>query len=188
MRRPARSVLAVLGLTVVALASPAMSPASAHAIIDLGGVSAVAGTTTLMTLEVQHGCLPSEPTVQVQAFVGKPWRAVVPQPVDGWQTTVSRQSTGGWTITWTNLGTPIPFGTATYFPIKVAWPSQPGVYAMSVLQLCPGSSYYWNTPPTPATANSPSPPLTPRPEVQVVVKKATGTTQPTPTAGHTHPY
>ena len=42
---------------------------------------------------------------------------------------------------------------------------------MSVMQLCPGSSYYWNDKYAPATANVPSPPLTPRPEVLVVASK-----------------
>ena len=147
------------------------SPASAHGIIDLKGVSAVAGKSSVMTLEIQHGCLPSEPTLQVEAFVGAPWRAVKPQAVAGWTSSVTKQSKGGWHITWKNQGVPIPFGTATFFPISVDWPTTPGTYGMSVMQLCPGSSYYWNDKYAPATANVPSPPLTPRPEVLVVASK-----------------
>jgi uncharacterized protein YcnI len=149
----------------------AVSPASAHGIIDLKGVSAVAGKSSVMTLEIQHGCLPAEPTVQVEAFVGKPWRAVRPQPVAGWTSSVTKQAKGGWHITWKNQSAPIPFGTATFFPISVDWPTTPGTYGMSAMQLCPGSSYYWNDKYGPATAEAPSPPLTPRPEVLVVASK-----------------
>ncbi len=179
-----RIVLAVVSLifgTLVFLGA-AVSPVSAHGIIELNGVSAVAGQSSVMTLEIQHGCLPSEPTVQVEAFVGSPWRAVKPQAVPGWTSKVTRQAKGGWHITWVNQSTPIPFGTATYFPITVAWPSKPGTYGMSVMQLCPGSSYYWNDKYAPATANIPSPPLTPRPEVLVIAAKDIAAATPKATA------
>lgn len=170
---------AVTGFTALTLV--ASSPAAAHAIIELNGISAVAGKTSTMTLEVQHGCLPSNPTLEVEAFVGKPWRAVKPQPVAGWTSRVERQSIGGWHIIWTNTGEPVPFGTATFFPITVAWPKDAGVYDMTVLQLCPESSYLWDEPFGPATAEKPSPPLTPRPQVQVVAKPASTSEQSHPT-------
>ena len=82
---------------------------------------------------------------------------------------MERLARGGWQITWTNLGEPIPFGTATFFPIEVDWPTKAGTFGMRVTQQCTdGTSYDWNEKFRPATANSPSPPLTPRPEVQVV--------------------
>jgi len=154
------------------LLAPLAGTAQAHGIIDLDGVSAVAGGTSRMTLEIQHGCGTTDATIQVQAFVGKPWRAVRPHPVAGWSSTVARQDKGGWQITWTNLGAPIPFGTPIFFPITVAWPNNPGTYGMSVLQVCPTSTYYWNDEYTPATGSVTSPPLTPRPEVLVVSNSA----------------
>lgn len=167
MRRP---VLVATTVSFLAIFGPS-GPASGHAIIDLGGISAVAGRSSLMTLEVQHGCLPSEATTEVEAFVGPAWRAVEPEAVTGWQATVAPLQRGGWHITWTNLGAPIPFGTATFFPITVDWPKKPGTYGMRVTQQCTdGTSYNWNEQYRPATASSPSPPLTPRPEVQVVTK------------------
>lgn len=175
MRSFTRSAIVVAALgtftfSTILLNSPLIASASAHSIIELKGVSAVAGQTSVMTLEIQHGCLPAEPTLQVEAFVGAPWRAVKPKPLAGWTSSVTKQAKGGWHITWVNQGTPIPFGTATFFPITVSWPKNPGTYGMSVMQLCPGSSYYWNDKYTPATASSPSPPLTPRAEVLVVAK------------------
>ena len=178
MRRPDTVIVmrrhlttAGLGIALGVFASIVLlaAPASAHAIIDLDGVTAIAGKTSGMTLEIQHGCLPAEATTQVEAFVGRPWRAVRPRAVPGWQATVQRLANGGWHVTWVSLGPPIPFGTPTFFPISVGWPSKPGTYAMHVTQQCTnGTSYDWNEQYGPATADTPSPPLTPRPEVHVV--------------------
>lgn len=146
-----------------------------------------------MTLEIQHGCLPSEPTVQVEAFVGAPWRAVKPQQVSDWTSTVTQQSTGGWHVTWVKRGEPVPFGTPTHFPITVTWPKTPGTYGMSVMQVCSdGSTYYWNDKYSPASATTDSPPLTPKPEVAVVAKQGNAksrTAQPSrvfPADSHAH--
>ena len=164
----------------VLLAGVWTAPASAHAIIELGGVSAQAGRTSRMILEIQHGCLPAEATTQVEAFVGTPWRGVRPGVAAGWASAVEPLPRGGWHITWTNLGAPVPFGTPTFFPISVDWPAKSGTYGMRVTQQCTnGTAYDWNTPYGPATANSPSPPLTPRPEVKVVAKAE----RPTASAG-----
>ncbi len=171
--RLTRLALAIATIGMMAVSSPLVSTASAHAIIELNGVSAVAGTSSAMTLEIQHGCLPSEATIQVEAFVGSPWRALKPQQVDGWTSSVVKQSKGGWHVTWVKQGEPVPFGTRTFFPITVAWPKSPGTYGMSVMQLCThGTSYYWNDKYSPASATSDSPPLTPKPEVLVVAKNA----------------
>lgn len=179
------AILATVGGVTLAAGT-----ASAHAIIDLGGIRAVAGGTSLMTLEIQHGCLPSESTLGVEAFVGRPWRGVRPQPVTGWQASVAPQPNGGWRITWVNLGAPIPFGTPTFLPIEVDWPKRPGDYGMRVTQQCTsGTSYDWSTRTHPATANSPSPPLTPLPEVRVTAAGARGAAGSSPaTSGAAHPH
>jgi len=144
-------------------------PAQAHGIIDLGGVDAVAGRTSTMTLEIQHGCITtSSGTIQVQAFVGKPWGRVAPRQVDGWTVDISRLSNGGRQVTWTKQGDPQPFGTPVYFPLKVTWPTKPGVYSMKVVQACPDDITTWGTPGGPATADAPSPPITPIPQVKVL--------------------
>ena len=192
MRLLSRTVLTAATLGAFAVATPLAATASAHAIIELNGVNAVAGTTSAMTLEIQHGCLPSEPTIQVEAFVGAPWRAVKPVAVAGWTSSVTRQAKGGWHVTWVNQGAPIPFGTPAYFPLTIAWPKTAGTYGMSVLQLCTGgSSYLWNTQYSPASATADSPPLTPKPEVGVVAKKdaSHGTaSKPSSSASATHPH
>ena len=146
--------------------------ASAHAIIELNGVSAVAGKSSAMTLEIQHGCITDSPeTTQVIAFVGKPWGAVKPGSVDGWKFSVAPLADGGQQITWSVVDKPIPFSTPVFFPMTVKWPKSPGVYSMRVLQVCTGGQYLWDTPFTPATSSSPSPPLTPLPQVTVLARR-----------------
>ena len=192
MAHAVRACTGVIGVCLAVMIGPWISPASAHAIIDLNGVSAVAGQTSAMTLEIQHGCLPAEATTEVEAFVGAPWRGVRPGAVVGWTSAVEPLARGGWHITWTNLGAPVPFGTPTFFPISVDWPAKPGTYGMRVTQQCTnGTSYDWNTKYGPATANNPSPPLTPRPEVKVVAKaERPGPSATSGTAAHSgsHPH
>lgn len=162
-----RRALPAAVVFATALSVPA--PAQAHGIIDLGGVDAIAGRTSTMTLEIQHGCITqSTGTVQVQAFVGRPWGRVVPQPVAGWTVALSRLPNGGRQVTWTKEGDPQPFGTPVYFPLRVTWPGKPGTYSMKVVQACPDDITTWGTPFGPATADAPSPPITPIPQVQVL--------------------
>ena len=125
MKRRAISAVAVAACAVLAVVSaPA---ASAHAIISLGGVDAVAGQTSRMTLEVQHGCLTDEDGVlQVIASVGKPWGRLRPLPVEGWSMTQKRLPKGQ-QITWTKVdGIPQVFNVPVYFPVDVTWPSKIG--------------------------------------------------------------
>lgn len=170
MTRLHRIVLAAC-LTVAAPAAVLglAAPAQAHGIIDLDGVDAVAGRTSTMTLEIQHGCITkSTGTIQVEAFVGKPWGRVVPGPVPGWTVRSQRLASGGRQVTWTKLGDPQPFGTPVYFPLRVTWPTNPGVYSMKVVQACPDDVTVWGTPGGPATGDAPSPPITPIPQVKVL--------------------
>jgi uncharacterized protein YcnI len=166
-RRSLRYVLASTSIAGALLAA-SMPLASGHAIIDLEGQDAVAGTTSVMKLEIQHGCVDGTPgVIEVQAFVGKPWRKIRPLAVAGWTSEVKKQKKGGFQVTWKNQGEPIAFGTPVFFPVKVSWPKKPGKYGMTVFQQCPGGSTLWNTEFTAATADAPSPPLTPLPEVEV---------------------
>jgi len=164
-----RSAALLIGLVAGSLLAVS-APAQGHAIIELNGKDAMAGATSPMTLEIQHGCIDgAQETLQVQAFTGKSWGRVIPKPVTGWNSAVTKQRNGGSLITWSKQGAAAPFGTPVYFPLEVSWPKKSGIYGMSVLQVCPSSSTFWNEPFTPATANKPSPPLTPLPQVQVKV-------------------
>ncbi|MDA3021440.1 MAG: hypothetical protein O2943_02020 [Actinomycetota bacterium] len=172
MTLPSRSIptfCVALGGLVIISALVSSSPASAHAIVELNGVSAVAGKSSVLTLEIQHGCLTGQDgTTQVIAFAGKPWGAIKPAAVSGWTSLSARLADGGQQITWTSQGAPQPFGTPMFFPMTVRWPKSAGIYGLRVLQVCPSGVTWWDTPFIPATASAPAPPLTPLPQVQVL--------------------
>lgn len=185
---------AVLG--GAALSVVGASGASAHAIIDVGDTDAVASAKGTMTLEIQHGCLTNEDgVIQVLAFVGKPWGRITPKPVQGWTSKIERAGSGQ-QVTWTKIdGDPQVFNDPVYFPMTVVWPAKAGVYGMTVTQVCPSDTTTWNTPPVPAVANAPSPPITPMPQVQVMAagsENSSSSTEPSrvkanhPASGHGH--
>lgn len=160
----ALGVAAVAGLGIAAAPS-----ASAHAIVELNGDPAYAGRTSVMTLEVQHGCLANEVGIQkVVATFEKSFGKVRPKPVSGWASKVREAPRNGQRIVWVLKGAVPAFNQPTYFPMKIAWPKTPGVYGVPVTQVCDGEIDHWNIPDAPATANKPSPPLTPLPQVQVL--------------------
>lgn len=168
---PALPRIAVSGATAAIAAIAVLAsatPASAHAIIELDGAPAVAGKKSVMTLEVQHGCLQNEVGIdKVTAYFSKHFRSVKAHPVDGWSTAV-KESKKGIRVTWKLTGTRPAFNAPTFFPMTIGWPTKPGVYGLPVRQDCDGQINVWDTPGGPATADQPSPPLYPLPEVQVL--------------------
>jgi len=160
----AASLLVATGL----LASAAM-PAQAHGIIELNGKQAYAGKTSVYTMEIQHGCLANEGgTVKVMVFYTAAFRNLKPQKVAGWNSRVVASRNGRHAVVWTTKGAAQTFNVPLYLPTKVTWPHRAGVYGIPVKQFCSGgTSMEWTTPSAPATANAPSPPLYPLPEVQV---------------------
>lgn len=172
----------LVALSGIVMSSTLVSgpPANAHAIIDLTEVAAVAGKSSSMTLEIQHGCLSDVAgTTQVIAFAGKPWGAIKPGAVSGWTVAVAPVPDGGQQITWTVQGAPQPFSTPVFFPMTVRWPKSAGIYGLRVLQVCPSQSTWWDTPFKPATASFPSPPLTPLAQVLVQDRARSGATSTT---------
>lgn len=160
----------VLATSIIFAAGSGVS-VGAHAIIELGAVNAIAGETSGMTMEIQHGCITAETgTIKVIGWVGKPWGKITTRKVDGWKSSVVRTSDGGQQITWDNLGEPQPFNVPLYLPMDVKWPKKSGIYAMKVTQVCPDDVTTWDTPFGPATANTPSPPITPLAQVKVLAK------------------
>lgn len=156
---------------LVASAVVGATPASAHAIIELNGAPAYAGRTSIMTMEIQHGCLPSLATTRVVVSFSKLFGPVTPLPVKGWSAATGTRANGTKYIEWKTTSGPRPFGTPTYLPIRITWPKRAGTYGLPTKQLCvDGGSYYWYTPWQPASENVPSPPLTPLPTV--IVKPA----------------
>jgi hypothetical protein len=164
-------VLSGASLACAALIVASALPASAHAIVDLSGEAAYAGKTSAMTLEVQHGCLQNAMGIdKVAAYFGQQYGKVSPRPVAGWMSKVKRTSNGR-KIIWSLQGEVPAFNTPTYFPMSITWPTKPGVYGLPVRQWCEGQTNIWDVPDGPATANKPSPPLYPLPQIKVLAAK-----------------
>ena len=168
--RALRSTVSALAAALIAapLVIASASPASAHAIVDIGSEPAYSGHTSTLTLEIQHGCLQNEAGIQkIAAYFGKAYIKVVPQSVASWSSTVKRD--GGVTkVVWKLTGAVPAFNTPVFFPMDVTWPKKPGVYGLPVRQWCDGATNIWDEPDGPATAGKPSPPLYPLPQIKVL--------------------
>lgn len=164
--------LGLAALLAAALAPAALinaAPASAHAIVDLEGDPAYAGRTSAISLELQHGCLANQVGIDtVVVYLEKSYRSVQAGAVDGWKVSAKRTSDKTRKITYTLTGTRPAFNTPTYFPLTIGWPAKPGVYGVPVKQKCDGEVNVWDVPDGPATANQPSPPLYPLPQIKVL--------------------
>ena len=164
--RPLAFAGAALASVAIGLASA--TPAAAHAIVDLSGEPAYAGKTSVMTLEVQHGCLQEATGIdKVAAYFGKKFGKVQPASVAGW-TSKSKRTADGRKVVWTLTGAMPSFNTPTYFPMTITWPAKAGVYGVPVKQWCGSDTNIWDVPDGPATANKPSPPLYPLPQIKVL--------------------
>jgi hypothetical protein len=166
-----RSVIQLVGLAagVTVLVIATAPPASAHAIVDLEGDPAYAGHSSRISLEIQHGCLQNESGVDTVIIrLGRGFRFVQPGPVDGWKVSAQRTSKGAHKVVYTLTGSRPTFSTPTFFPLTIGWPKKPGVYGVPVKQKCKGAVNVWDVPDGPATANQPSPPLYPLPQIQVL--------------------
>ncbi len=71
-------------------------------------------------------------------------------------------------LIWKLTGAVPAFNAPTYFRMKISWPKEPGVYGVPVIQRCNGEVVRWEIPDGPATADKPSPPLYPLPQIQVL--------------------
>jgi hypothetical protein len=163
-------ILALAGASIAsaALVMASALPASAHAIVDLSGAPAYAGKTSVMTLEVQHGCSQNQAGIdKVAAYFNKKFGKVTPQSVTDWSGKVSRTSEGR-KVVWTLQGDVPAFNAPTFFPMSITWPAKSGVYGVPVRQWCDGETNVWDVPDGPATANKPSPPLYPLPQIKVL--------------------
>ena len=168
---PRMLALLAAGALSAALVVASASPASAHAIVDLSGDPAYAGKTSVMTLEVQHGCLQTETGIdKVAAYFGKEFGKVKPSAVTGWKATSKRISSGR-KIVWSLTGSVPSFNTPTFFPMTITWPAKAGVYGVPVKQWCGSDTNIWDVPDGPATADKPSPPLYPLPQIKVLASR-----------------
>ena len=160
--------LVIAGSTTALVAGgiAASLPASAHSIIDLTGATAYAGK---MTMEIQHGCMPSQPTNKVVTFFKASFGDIVPLKVKGWTSTTGVRPNGRKYVIWQTTTAPQPFANPLYLPMRITWPTKAGEYGMPTRQFCVGGgSWFWQTQWQPASADVPSPPVEPLPSVMVL--------------------
>lgn len=162
-------VLSAVALASAGLVLASAAPASAHAIVGLNGDPAYAGQKSAITLELQHGCLSNELGIdKVVATFDKSFGKVRAKPVQDWTSKVRPGPGGIQRVVWTLTG-PVPaFNQPTFFRLEISWPKKPGVYGVPVTQQCDGEVNRWQVPDGPATANQPSPPLYPLPQIKVL--------------------
>ena len=130
--------LVIAGATTALVAGSiaASLPASAHSIIDLTGATAYAGKTSKMTMEIQHGCMPSQPTNKVVTFFKASFGDIVPLKVKGWTSTTGVRPNGRKYVIWQTTTAPQPFANPLYLPMRITWPTKAGEYGMPTRQFC----------------------------------------------------
>ncbi len=176
-----RTLFARTALFVVvsaSLLSLSSLPADAHAIVELQGSDAIAGRTSTLSLEVQHGCITGGGgTVKVVAQFGAPFGRVTAGAVPGWTSLVTpgttAKSSSGRTVTWSTNGVAQPFATPLFLALTVHWPKRAGGYGIVVSQFCtnPTEQTIWDTPIQPTTVGVPFPPVTPLATVCVLPQR-----------------
>lgn len=166
---PLRRSLIAAGAGVIGLSIFSAVPASAHSIIELNGAPAYSGRTSAMTMEIQHGCMPSQPTNKVVVFFKASFGDIVPLKMKGWTATTGTKASGRKYVIWQTATSPQPFPTPLYLPMRITWPTRAGEYGMPTRQFCVGGGHwFWDTQWHPATADVPSPPIEPLPSVMVL--------------------
>jgi hypothetical protein len=169
-RIPQTSRWASVVLVACVLLSNAPS-AQAHGTLNLYGQNAVAGKKGVLTLTIPHGCGADTSTTKIVMKLAKTWRAAKPKVVAGWDSSVTRATDGRWVLTWTATAGGLPNAESADFPIAVAWPKKPGIYATPTAQYCGAQLMYWKDPFSAAADGDHSYPATyPVPRVKVRAK------------------
>ena len=172
--------LLVLGVLLVAAPS-----ATAHSTIKLNGETPIAGKRGTLTITIPHGCGVGQggvglATDRLVVRLGSAWPAAKAVAIDGWSSTVTRASSGRWTITWVATAGGLPNTTIGNFPIVVRWPRVPRIYTTPTFQHCGTSFMNWTDPyAAAATAIQDYPPIYPVPRIQILPKPTKPVSPPT---------
>lgn len=118
-----------------------VSPANAHATINMYGNSATAGGYGVMFIRIPHGC-DGKATEQISVIVPKEFQSVKAQWLSGWKTSKKLNSDGSMNLFW--RGGPLPDDQFADFGINVKFPSNVGTYYLKVSQKCGVDFVRWN--------------------------------------------
>ena len=114
-----------------------ISPAQAHASINLYGASAKAGGYGVMFIRIPHGC-DGQATDQLTVTVPKEFQSIKAQQVAGWKSSRKLTSSSAVNLIW--KGGSLPDDQFADFGINVKYPAVAGTYYLKVSQKC-GSDF-----------------------------------------------
>jgi len=118
-----------------------ISPAQAHASINLYGASAAAGGYGVMFIRIPHGC-DGQATDQVTVTVPKEFQSIKAQQVAGWKSSRKLTSSSAVNLIW--KGGSLPDDQFADFGINVKYPAEAGTYYLKVSQKCGSDFVRWN--------------------------------------------
>jgi len=118
-----------------------ISPAQAHASINLYGASASAGGYGVMFIRIPHGC-DGKSTDQITITVPKEFQSIKAQQVSGWKSSRNLSSSSAVNLIW--KGGNLPDDQFADFGINVKYPKDAGTYYLRVSQKCGSDFVRWN--------------------------------------------
>jgi uncharacterized protein YcnI len=126
----------------IAILSAVVSPASAHASIQLYGEKATVNGYGVVFVRIPHGCTGGLSTDSVVVSIPSGFSSVRPQYLGGWTTSSTKSGTTVTEVRWS--GGSLPDSQFADFGISVKYPATAGKYGFKVVQYCGTSSVTWD--------------------------------------------
>jgi uncharacterized protein YcnI len=138
----------------------AVAPASAH--VTLAQPSAKAGSHSVVTVRIGHGCADS-PTTALRIEIPDSVASANPQPKPGWTLTIDHAAQRASAITWS--GGSLPADEFDEFAVMMKLPADAGTVTFPATQTCAKGVEHWSEPKG-STHPAPALTLTPGSDMQ----------------------
>src|SRR6185312_12894222 len=138
----------------------AVAPASAH--VTLAQPSAKAGSHSVVTFRIGHGCADS-PTTALRIEIPDSVASANPQPKPGWTLTIDHAAQRASAITWS--GGSLPADEFDEFAVMMKLPADAGTVTFPATQTCAKGVEHWSEPKG-TTQPAPALTLTPGSDMQ----------------------
>lgn len=126
---------------VLAFLVAAAAPAFAH--VTVAQSAAAAGSHSVVTFRIGHGCADS-PTTALRIEIPQSVTGANPQPKPGWTLTIDHTGKQASAITWS--GGSLPADEFDEFSVMMKLPAQAGAIAFPATQTCVKSVEHWSEP------------------------------------------
>jgi len=126
---------------VLAFLLAAAAPASAH--VTVAQSSAAAGSHSVVTFRIGHGCADS-PTTGLRIEIPQSVATANPQPKAGWTLTIDHAGKQVSAITWS--GGSLPADEFDEFSVMMKLPAQAGAISFPATQTCVKGVEHWSEP------------------------------------------